>query len=108
MTPAYYTPVKKSTVKISSKKIKIINSELLPIPANGTTLPLKFTLDYAPATSLMIKMTLSDKTKNLTYDKSTLSFAPGMNEKSIIFHSSNLSDNFTTTLKFALTGTNSN
>ena len=59
LTPAYYTPVKKSTVLISSKKISITNSEWMSIPANGTSLPLKFTLDYAPATSLTIKMKLS-------------------------------------------------
>ena len=108
LTPAYYTPVQKSTVLISSKKIKISNSELTPIPANGTTLPLRFTLDYAPATSLVIKMKLSEKTANLTYDKSTLSFAPGMNEQFIVFKSRNLSDGFTTTLKFTLSGTNAN
>ena len=42
---------------------------MLPIPSNGTSLPLVFTLPYAPASSLLIKMTLSSTSPNLTYDK---------------------------------------
>lgn len=76
LTVPYYTPVKKSTVKVTNNKnIRVYVPTLNEVPIGGNSLDTIVTVDYAP--DLGFEILLTSLTTAITLDKRSMQFVAG-------------------------------
>ena len=85
--PPIYTPIKKTIVIITGKgAIPILISKVNDVPHKGNSLPIIFSMDYAPDIGVEILVSFDKDYQALALDKQSVQFLAGTNQNTFMVY----------------------
>ena len=85
--PPIYTPIRKTTVVVTGKgSIPMLISKVNDVPYLGNSLPIIFSLDYAPDIGVEVLVGLDKSYAGISLDKQSVQFLAGYNQNTFMIY----------------------